>query len=117
MIKVKTLRLRNDSVLVEYKDSNNKLQSCYIPQSEVKQGYVDPIILDMGIPYGEDWEALFAKYTLDVAFLAETLHKNGIWTIEDFSNNGSKVPGILIRALRFSVGRFLQEFKKKEAKL
>ena len=117
MIKVKELRLRNDSVLVEYLDSSSKLQSCYIPQSEVKQGFVDEDILDMGIPYGEDWESLFSKYTLDVAFLAETLHKNGIWTIEDFQNNGSKIPGILIRSLRFSVGRFLQEFRQKEAKL
>ena len=116
MIKVKQLRLRNDSVLVEYIDSNKRIQRCYIPQEEVEQGLVDPKVLDMGIPYGEDWESLFSKYRLDVALLSETLHKNGIWTIDDFRNNGNKILGILIRSLRFSVGKFLQEFRKKEAK-
>lgn len=109
-MKVRVISQRGTSALVEYQ-FNDTWKRCYIPADKVKENECDLDVLHMGIPYGADWEELLSGYTLDTSMVANDLHRHGIWNIDDLKKNPAIINGLIVKALGFSVGKFIADNK------
>lgn len=105
LIEVKAIRSKGQVTLVEYDDAG-RTRRTLLPRNVVIEGedkklYVDEDSLDMGIPYGVNWEArLRDTFTITGAKVAEQLEVSGIWTKEDYINNPSVVQQAVLGAAR-----------------
>ena len=105
LVEVKVIRSKGQGTLVEWNDSG-RFRRVIIPREEVLEGddkkdYVNEESLDMGIPYGVNWEARVRKsFIITGAKVAEQLEVSGIWTKEDYEKNPSVVQSAVLGAAR-----------------
>jgi len=70
--------------LVEW-TADHHLKRGYVKGSAVKDGKVSATTLKRAAPYGVAWEKIEMKATAEA--LAEALHRRGIWTADELSDN------------------------------
>lgn len=107
LIVVRVIRSKGQASVVEWDDSGRNRRTI-VPRSAVLEGegeddkiYVYNEDLDIGIPYGIDWESRLKKsYIITGAKLAEQLEVTGIWTKEDYARNPSIVQSAILGAAR-----------------
>ena len=105
LIQVKVVRSKGQVTLVRWDDSGRTRQTL-VPRDEVVEGddgkdYVYEESLDMGIPYGVNWEArVKSSFVIPGAKVAEQLEVLGIWTKEDYEKNPSIVQQAVLGAAR-----------------
>ena len=105
LTKVKVLRSKGQASVVEW-DESGRTRRTIVPrdvvfESEAGQTYVETESLDMGIPYGADWESRLKKsYIITGAKVAEQLEVSGIWTKEDYDKNPNVAQQAVLGAAR-----------------
>jgi hypothetical protein len=105
LITVKVIRSKGQVSLVEWDDAG-RFRRTVVPREEVvededKKTFVSELSLDMGIPYGVNWEARLKKsYVVTGARIAERLEQSGIWTKQDYDANPSVVQQAVLGAAR-----------------
>lgn len=105
LIQVKIVRSKGQVTLVTWDDSG-RMRQTLVPRGEVLEGddgkdYVYEESLDMGIPYGVNWEARMRKsFKITGEKVAEQLEVSGIWTKEDYEKNPSIVQQAVLGAAR-----------------
>ena len=105
LISVKVLRSKGQASVVAWDDSGRHRRTI-VPRDTVLEGEdgttaVQESSLDMGIPYGVDWESrLKNSYIITGAKVAEQLEVSGIWTKEDYEKNPSRVQSAVLGAAR-----------------
>jgi hypothetical protein len=100
---------KGSSSTVEWTDDLGYLRRVVVPSDQVveeKDGtlYVDDI--EDGYPAGVDWENLIHT-RMGPKAIAETLRRNGIWTLEDYARNTATVTAAFNEACSTN----LQQFK------
>ena len=95
LVKVRVVRVTGPSAVVEWAGG---LKRAVIPAAEVISdelyATVPADVLDEGAPYGLPWERL-VKMEATPEKLADELHRNGIWTMEDVESNPRAIMGAL----------------------
>ncbi|MCK4823408.1 hypothetical protein KA005_47085 [bacterium] len=105
LIEVNPIRSKGQVTLVKW-DDVGRVKQTLVPRNVVLDGddgktYVTEESLDMGIPYGVNWEARMRKsFTITSAKIAEQLEVVGIWTKEDYEQNPSVVQQAVLGAAR-----------------
>jgi hypothetical protein len=105
LVEVRLIRSKGQVTLIAWDDSGRARQTL-VPRTEVLDGdagksYVKAESVDMGIPYGVNWEARMRKsFTITGAKVAEQLEVSGIWTKEDYEKNPSVVQQAVLGAAR-----------------
>lgn len=105
LIDVKVISSKGQVTLVEWDDAG-RFRRILIPREEVSsnkggRGLVTQESLEMGIPYGVNWEIRIKKsFVITGAKVAEQLEVAGIWTKEDFAQNPSAVQQAVLGAAR-----------------
>ncbi len=105
LIEVKVVKSKGQVTLVEW-DDEGRFRRILIPREEVLsdkggKGLVSQESLDMGIPYGVNWEIAIKKsFVITGAKVAEQLEVVGIWTKEDYAQNPSTVQHAVLGAAR-----------------
>lgn len=104
-VEVKVIKSKGQVTLVQWNDSG-RFRQILVPRNEVLEGdngksYVEEESLDMGIPYGVNWEARVRKsFVITGAKVAEQLEVSGIWTKEDYTKNPTGVQQAVLGAAR-----------------
>lgn len=100
-ISVRVIRNKGFVSIVEWSDGE-RFRRTVVPRNEVCDGENDTKLvaldsLEMGIPYGIDWEHRIPKeeYFISREELARQLEVSGIWTKEDYDKN----PGVVQAAV------------------
>lgn len=104
MKKIKIVGRKNSTVLVEWVEES-KLFRSFVPLESTKE-VGSEVFCDnpeQGIPYGVPW-SLVVDREVDVELFEAEMHKQGIWTIEDFERNPQKVSGCLRKVMAQTVG-------------
>lgn len=105
LVEVKIIRSKGRVTLVQWDDAG-RFRRTLVPRLEVLEGdngkdYVEENSLDMGIPYGVNWEARIRKsFIITGAKVAEQLEVSGIWTKEDYEQNPSIAQQAVLGAAR-----------------
>lgn len=105
LVEVNPIRSKGQVTLVKWNDAG-RVKQTLVPRNAVLDGddgkkYVAEESLDMGIPYGVNWEARMRKsFTITGAKIAEQLEVLGIWTKEDYEQNPSVVQQAVLGAAR-----------------
>jgi len=105
LVKVTVIRSKGQASLVQWNDSGRTRRTIVprqtVVEDEAKRFYVEWSSLEMGIPYGINWEShLQSKYFITGASIAEKLEGSGIWTKEDFDKSPSVVQSCVLAAAR-----------------
>ncbi|KKM04301.1 hypothetical protein LCGC14_1765620 [marine sediment metagenome] len=94
LIDVKVIRSKGQVTLIEWDDAG-RFRRILVPrevvfESKNGRGLVTEESLEMGMPYGVNWEARLQKsFIITGAKIAEQLEVAGIWTKEDYEQNPS----------------------------
>ena len=101
---VKVLRSKGQVSVVEWND-HGRYRRTIVPRNTVleedSKTSVLESALEMGIPYGVDWESrLKRSFIITGAKVAEQLEVLGIWTKEDYEKNPSRVQSAVLGAAR-----------------
>jgi hypothetical protein len=98
-IKVRLVKVRQTSTIVE-SDSDGLLKRHIVPSDWLvavdDQWFVDSEQLAMGIPYGVEWEEYLQDYLFSKESIANSLRKQGIWTLEDYNSKPKSVQDAII---------------------
>lgn len=79
---VRIVEKKGESALVQH-ESDGKQRRVFVPVAEVVDGKCRSDVLDMGIPYGIDWERRLDLSTITAEVVAARLRHYGIWTMDD----------------------------------
>ena len=105
LIDVKVISSKGQVTLVGWDDAG-RFRRILIPREAIfsdkgGKGQVTQESLDMGIPYGVNWEIRIKKsFIITGAKVAEQLEVAGIWTKEDYAQNPSTVQHAVLGAAR-----------------
>ena len=105
LINVKVIRSKGQVTLIEW-DDTGRFRRSLVPREVVFEnkngrGLVTEESLEMGIPYGVNWEVRVKKsFVITGARVAEQLEVAGIWTKEDYEQNPSIVQQAVLGAAR-----------------
>lgn len=88
---VKIIRRNGDAVLVEYATEEEGTRRVVIPRDKLDGTEAEKETLDMGLPFGVEWEALLNAILPDkqeiVARMARRLRDAGMWSEDDLKAN------------------------------
>lgn len=107
--KVRIVRERGESCLVEYIDSDRRLHRVSVPANKVMNEFVSDQELSQGIPYGYSWEDIDLKF--DTGKFADLLHQNGLWTLDDILKNPQKVSEALHATIADNLSKVFETAK------
>jgi hypothetical protein len=110
-IAVSLIRSTKDSILVEWKDKEGKLQRGYIPVSSYNNGNVLADELELSIPYGIPWEKHIGTRGTPEE-IANKLRSAGIWTKEDLFANTQAAIGAIQSVIGLHLGALLEAAEK-----
>lgn len=124
MKSVRVIFRKKSAVLVEYMKGDLPVRVS-IPADKIhisedgKEGTVAETILKIGIPYGIPWGKFIPDARIDIPGerIEEELHKQGIWTAEDFKQNpGAAQSAVLSVAANIvrSIMQVVKEYSSKE---
>ena len=105
LIDVKVIRSKGQVTLVE-RDDEGRFRRMLVPREVVSEstdghGLITEETLDMGIPYGVNWEVRVQKsFVITGVQVAQQLEVLGIWTKEDYECNPSIVQQAVLGAAR-----------------
>ena len=105
LVDVKIIRSKGQVTLVEWDDAG-KFRRMLVPREVVLEnkdgrGLIVEEILEMGIPYGVNWEVRIQKsFVITGVQVAQQLEVLGIWTKEDYECNPSIVQQAVLGAAR-----------------
>ena len=94
MVPVTLVYAEGKAALVQWVE-RGKMKRAIVPAGAVKDGEIDAVELEAGLPYGEDWTQVKGVN----AAVAEELRKRGVWTKEDALSNGRYVHDAVIVGL------------------
>lgn len=103
---VQVLEEKGQSALVEKKG-----RRVYVPKAKVKEGKIDDVILDAGIPHSLPFEKM-VNVQIDNGALVKALHDMGVYTAEDFMRNFGKIKKRFYRAMDAELKKLIQEVEK-----
>lgn len=128
MTKTKSLRQgkilfrKKSAVLVEFSETSI-LERYSFPAESIKVEEDGSTVLvsdedidQMGIAYGVPWEYLLEGIIVSPNQLADSLHKNGIWTAEDAMSNPDGIKGALLSSLSHSISSIIRVAKESKSK-
>lgn len=103
--RVNIILKKNQVALVEYR--TDKLKRVSVPVSVIQNGMVDLDILEMGIPYGENWTNLITLSATSLD-LENELHEMGIWTAQQVIENPNRVLNALMAVYQIELSTILR---------
>ena len=109
---VTIVRRDGDSVLVEWMDTKT-IRRVWVKDSDIAAGKVAENILETGVAYGLPLEKMFSDIRVTAAELAEEFHRNGLWTMEDFTASPRVVVTTVQRLTGLHIGGILRKIKEK----
>ena len=109
---VTIVRRDGDSVLVEWMDVK-AIRRVWVKDSDIAAGKVAESILETGVSYGLPLEKMFSDIRVTAAELAEEFHRNGLWTMEDFTASPRVVVTTVQRLTGLHIGGILRKIKEK----
>ena len=105
LVDVKIIRSKGQVTLVEWDDAG-KFRRMLVPREVVLEnkdgrGLIVEEILEMGIPYGVNWEVRIQKsFVITGVQVAQQLEVLGIWTKEDYERNPNIVQQAVLGAAK-----------------
>ncbi len=105
LIDVKVILSKGQVTLVEW-DDDGRFRRMLVPREVVLEnkggrGLITEETLDMGIPYGVNWEARLRKsFAITGVQVAQQLEVVGIWTKEDYELNPNIVQQAVLGAAK-----------------
>lgn len=105
--KVREISHKGSSSVVEWVDDAGNVKRSYLPSVELitKNGETFVENPDEGAPYGVDWEKLIHT-RMGPKAIADSLRKNGIWTIEDYASKTAVVTSVFNEACSINHQQF-----------
>jgi predicted flap endonuclease-1-like 5' DNA nuclease len=111
--KVKEIFHKGSASIVEWVDEDNNINRVVVPSSEVVMEKGEAYVEDVGDgqPYGVDWETLIHT-KMGPKAIANLLHKNGIWTFEDYAQNTRVITSVFNEACSANLQSFRENVLK-----
>lgn len=113
LVKVKVIRRRGESALVEWLDGEQQKRAT-IPVTAVVDEFVAVALLEAGVPYGLPWAELVQPEATPEAIQA-ALYRVGVWTVDDLRQNPQLALGALQRVYGVDLSALMRAAKEYES--